>query len=470
MLSGWYQRSFNDGFRGEDRHALLEGVRGASDKPPILRRWTIQAIAVFGILGITYGTLAPFQFDFSKTLSWRLHWHELVPSDAVANVLLYVPIGLFFRLLVRRRGSVAAMEWTASLLLAAGLSYLTEVFQTVLAFRVASWFDVICNAAGAGVGILLAPTFQRLVRNQHAWLYHELRRHPFNAGSAVLGIAVLGAGLMPFDVHPSAGHVAQAFVFIKQATFSLPWNSPVNPAIALTPVELYDKFVAAGSYALLAMMLTLAAREARRDVESALRYALTRSLAIVAAIEVLQVFTISHVADPRDLLLGWAFCGIGVAFTGCWFRRLNTALPRPVLVLRGVVIVALLAVLGRALAYFLLRNGGTAPVMACWLPMASGFHRPWAALLAEYMMSTVRYGLLASALVLWSRANHQVPSALWLVGLTVMAALMGQAISLLRWNTIETAELILALAAAIAVLRADAAIFGTRRAVPAHAR
>jgi len=465
MLPDLLRTMLDDSGRGDDRRADRGQRTPPAGKPSVLRRRTIRLLALIGIVGIIYGTLMPFQVDDSRTWTWHLAWERFVPSDAVANVLVYIPIGIFVRLLLRRRGSFWLTEWAWSLMLAAGLSYLAEVCQTVLAYRVASWVDVVCNIGGAAIGVALALVFQRVVRNQHAWLYRELRMRPYTAAAAATLILVAVAGLMPFDVHPTPAHLADALHWIQSAPLTLPWTSAADPTVPLAPVQLFDKMAAAAAYALVAFMLVLSVREMGRTREQAALYALTRSLVLAATVEMLQLFTVSHVADPRDLLMAWAFCGLGTAVGSRVCARSQAGLPRPGTVLRGLVMVLALGIVGRAVVAVALPNSNPVPVATSWLPMAGSFHRPWNSLLAHYTTGLFHYAVFAGLLVLWLRASHRQLHWLWVVATTLAAALVGQLLAIGTGQPSDTAQLLLALLAAAMAIRLDRAVFGRRPAI-----
>ncbi len=171
----------DDAGRGDDRGARPRGGHG---KPAILGRRTTVVMAALGIAAILYGTLMPFKIDPGASLAWRLDVNRPAAGDTLANVAIYVPVGVCLRLLFRRRGGRAGIEWALSLAGAAGLSYLSEVLQGVLVLRVPSLTDSACNVAGAAMGIGLAPTVQRMLRNAHAWVYRALRREPCTVGAA----------------------------------------------------------------------------------------------------------------------------------------------------------------------------------------------------------------------------------------------------------------------------------------------
>jgi VanZ family protein len=78
------------------------------------------------------------------------------PSDALRNVLAYVPLGGLAFLSVpcawRRRTWTPVLVWLGCAALSAGL----ETTQMFLASRVSSKVDLACNGLGAAVGVAVA--------------------------------------------------------------------------------------------------------------------------------------------------------------------------------------------------------------------------------------------------------------------------------------------------------------------------
>ncbi len=520
---------FDDSRRGDDRAHTRDGehppppsTRGTghpehllqSGKPPILRRRTITIIVLVGMAAIAYGTVVPFEIDRSQSLDWGLSWHPPTSGDALANIVVYVPIGAFLRLLVRRRGSSRVPECLLSLLVAGGLSYLTEVIQTVLPARVPSWSDVMCDLTGATIGVALAPLLQGGLRNLHAFLYNKLRREPFAAAAAAALACVCAYALAPPDFHPAPGHVTRALERLRAspepwlwiagpgtgrlaegtsglAGFSRepggppPGCSP-DPGTGLlaegrgrlaggpelddhgsfTPVQVVDKIVAAGSYGLLAFVLFLAAREAGTSPRASAWRAFSRSVALAAAIETTQLFTISHVADLRDLASAGVCAGLGSVIGWRLVRRWPMLHQRPAVVLRRLVQVVALALLVWAVSPLALKDAPPSPVPISWLPMLDNFHRSWNGLLGDYTTGLLQYTLVAGLLVLWYRSNRRVPCKVPIIGLTLTSAILAGSVAAYRLNGFDTSQLLLAVLAGAIALRLDRAVFGKNAAPP----
>ncbi len=504
MFARFLLAGFNDAARADNRRPhRAEG--GDPTCPAVFGRATIRFFALLGIAAIVYGSLVPFEVALGRTWNWRLGWHPLVVGDAVANVLIYVPVGLFARLLYRRRGSHWLGEMTFALLAVAALSYFTEAYQTILVRRVACWADVGCNTAGGLFGALLAPLFQRILRNQHAWLYRELRTHPFNAVAFTALAALAVYALLPFDIRPTPAQAERAWRELTTTPLTAPWVSAADPTRPLAPLQVFDKLAAAAAYGILALLLLLAAREKgarEKGVRSrfwggfrgtaeaqatekipgtfaSAGYALTRSMMVVATIEALQFFTLSHAADARDLLLGWAFCGLGAGGGSVVLARTGGRLPQPRAVLRGLVLAAVLMVAARTLVAIggsgagdlliapaeRIFGGGAqpAPVFA---PMAAVFHRPWEALLADYTAAGLQYAAAALIAVLALRACRKRPMRRLIFGASLAAAVLAQTWAACTGHPIDSAHLLLALLAGWIILRADRAVFPHPLATP----
>jgi VanZ family protein len=114
---------------------------------------------------IVYGSLYPWQFQSAHYAesplwilfhSWPRAFDRFFYRDLVINIVIYVPFGAFcFLSLTGGR----AMRVIVTLLAAAVLSASIEITQLFEPTRVCSAFDLLCNTAGAGLGILLAGAF-----------------------------------------------------------------------------------------------------------------------------------------------------------------------------------------------------------------------------------------------------------------------------------------------------------------------
>lgn len=429
---------------------------GLTLKPPVLRRCTITLVAVGGILAIVYGTLVPFNFQWHRPMAWPLPLLPPRGGDALANVLVYVPMGIFLRLLLRRRGSWWLTEWAASVALAAGLSYGTELLQSFLPTRVPSLTDTVFNATGACVGVAIAPAFQRWLRQFHAWVYLAIRLQPFSAACGLVTTCIVVYALAPFDVHPTPGHVLAALGRLHVSLLAGLGRYDLPGA------EVVDKWGAASAYGVLAFLLVMAARESNHGVLSSVWTGLSRACCLAMAVEAVQLFTVSHVADWRDVELAAVLSLVGslAAFVLVWRRPMAHLDPAgmigPVVPLLCVGLVAWVAVASlRNISVAHLRSTGQ------WLPIMGSFHRSWDALLASYAAGFVNCVLASGLYVLWCRMRRRLPGLTGCVLTPVLAAgILQVAIKAAFGGSPDTGHLILAMVAGVFVHRVDRAVCG----------
>ncbi len=128
-------------------------------------RWLVLAT----VLLILYGSLYPFRFSALGEYSiWELlrslSFQRTSRSDVVANLLLYLPLGLCLMLAWPAHWRrLTLFGWSVGW--STVLSILVEVLQIHAPSRVSSLTDVLLNAAGAAVGALLATVYMALGRS-----------------------------------------------------------------------------------------------------------------------------------------------------------------------------------------------------------------------------------------------------------------------------------------------------------------
>jgi len=459
MLRRLIRATFDNRLRHDDRSCADGGDRNGVQKPPILRRRTINAIALLAIAVILYGTLLPFQIDPARTLTWKLGFHRPMSGDFVANITLYVPVGAFLCLLFRRRGSSSLSVGLLSVLVAGTLAYLTEVAQTVLVARVASWTDTFCNFLGASIGVVLAPLFQRILRNLHTWLYVALRTQPFAAAAAAATLCIWTYGLAPFDIRPTPQHMTRAIQSLYEAETILPFGTGSGGDTLMSPRQAVEKVAACTSYSLLAFLAVFAAREAGRSVIASGWHGLGRAIAMVSAIELMQLFTISHVTDPADLTGGWICAGLGAM--AAWFAlQWSPALHRrPRFVLQCVVAMMVAGVLVWKSLALLVMDVGHELTCGSWLPLMSSFHRPWNSVLGDYTTGFLQYAIVGGVLAVLWRSSHRRPPVLVVTGGVLVVAFLTMAYTTAIYRPIDTGQGVVALLAGLTVIGLDRALW-----------
>jgi VanZ family protein len=137
--------------------------------------------------------------------------------DVAVNVLAYAPFGFFVGLAARRTSVAHLAAATGAGLL---LSFTMETLQMFIPTRDASAMDLVCNAAGAAIGGLVAIAFERtpgLRASVSAW-----RRRVFVAGSSAdFGLALLTIWLLA-QLNPGIPLFAATFDPSLELTSDLP--------------------------------------------------------------------------------------------------------------------------------------------------------------------------------------------------------------------------------------------------------
>lgn len=129
--------------------------------PRRLTRGIAVALGIPFLAGLALLTLTPARveqsmpnlLDLVLSAAHRLGWESLdfTRLEIIANVLVFVPIGILAFILVPRR------FWPVAVILGPALSLAIEVAQRVaLPHRAATLTDVIANSGGALIGVFIA--------------------------------------------------------------------------------------------------------------------------------------------------------------------------------------------------------------------------------------------------------------------------------------------------------------------------
>ena len=167
----------------------------ASDRP----HHTLLPLALAVLYGaaIAYASLQPFTpwlapadgMPFWPLAPWPLRWTR---SDVLANVLAYLPFGLFIALTPRRATPTARAS--LALAVAMTLSFGLETLQMFLPSRDASLIDFLANTAGTLLGAILAAFIVRSERTRT--LLSGFRHRAFLPGLlGDVGLALLAVWL-----------------------------------------------------------------------------------------------------------------------------------------------------------------------------------------------------------------------------------------------------------------------------------
>jgi glycopeptide antibiotics resistance protein len=119
---------------------------------------SLATLAYLGFVG--WITLGPQPFSGTNSIVFRIldvvdayaptSWVTYAGLEFTGNVLMFLPIGLFFLLLVGRR------RWWLAMLFGVLLTIGIESAQLFLPGRVTDPRDIVANSAGALLGVLVA--------------------------------------------------------------------------------------------------------------------------------------------------------------------------------------------------------------------------------------------------------------------------------------------------------------------------
>ena len=131
---------------------------------------TVTVVYLGAVVWITLGPQPVAQEGvFFRVLGWLqaygwLTWVTYTGVEFTANVLMFLPIGLFFLLLLGRR------RWWLAAIVGATLSATIEFVQLFLPERVSDPRDLAANSAGAVLGVIigLIATWPAAIRRREA--------------------------------------------------------------------------------------------------------------------------------------------------------------------------------------------------------------------------------------------------------------------------------------------------------------
>ena len=155
--------------------AVLSWVRYRRGVPlgRALARSALDVLAVASVLSIMVLTLPP-SIEAGRTLDlvpFRDVGRHTARTQMLANVVMFVPLGLFVPARVRRLDHPAAI-----VLFAAALSVGIEVLQFAFDLgRQTSITDVILNTAGAGIGYALLAATRAVIKERRAFARRSRR-------------------------------------------------------------------------------------------------------------------------------------------------------------------------------------------------------------------------------------------------------------------------------------------------------
>ena len=278
------------------------------------RRWQFLLATLGYLLFVVYGSLVPLEFvplhwDEARARFARIPYLELrvaSRADWVANLLLFIPLAYLWAGALWRCGRTAwnALALSAVVLVGAALSVAIEFVQLYFPQRTVSINDIVAEAAGAVIGVLLWwSTGEPLLR----WLEAGAReRNPTGWTERVLYVYL--AVFCAYSVLPLDLTISPIEIYHK-------WNAgkvllvPFSATYTSTANAVYDM----GGDVLIWIPVAVLWRISGRlsPLEVWLRVTMAALL-----LEVLQLFVYSRVTDTTDVLMAMVGGLIGVMLGG----------------------------------------------------------------------------------------------------------------------------------------------------------
>lgn len=411
--------------RADDRQTLISGVA----KPPVLSRATLRALCVICLLVIAYGTLGPLGSSGQRWVVPVDDWHWIPGqqssdiNDLVTNLAVYIPVGIAFRLLIRRRGRSGWYDLLVAVVLSVGLSYVTELLQQFMPARSSSLMDVFVNGAAAFTGCLLAVSIQRVIRRLHTAVFVHLR-HPWAPWTVMAGLAVLTTVML----------------------MTIPWNISrpsaelgFDHALSVADLRRFVMFVAVG-------FLVAGAGIARSHGRGIVILAAGVGATLLAlGLEAAQSVLGAHVCSLLHGIIGVSGCWVGCVGAAAMLRPRQ---PRPTAGesatlpdiatgmadnishhpssnrtdrLRMLAFLGLVALTGYAAVSNLCggipeKISGSGPLVR-WVPFQAHFAAPFSVAVADALEQVTIYGLVTVLCLFLARGRGRAAALLLLTGL-----------------------------------------------------
>lgn len=413
-----------------------------SDEPLInaVHRRLVELAFVLYTIVLVYMSFVPF--DFTKAVKfdgrgvvWGLALHPFNVPDIFANIAIYVPLGVLFFAVLRRRGLGRIVATMVTLLFASLLGFLIEQGQHWVISRVSTWVDVTSNALGAALGALLIAFSEGTIRRvllKSKWAAQRNWWLTLAKGAVCL---VLLINLRPYDVVVDMFHTAAD---LRHADVSplAHWNSlqtevahdveigrrsDMNDLARVRWEYGLDRAVDIAAYAGIAALLVLGLAPTFKTRWALCIWAgfVTVSLAMIATL--IRVFLISHGLDTAHFacgVIGWPIgCAVGLVVMRALARRareegrFSLALPRfwqPAIIACVVAVVLLYELVPFDFGTGRGAESATNAARLCLLPFEAHFHsRPNDAFM-DLSGEILRYGIFGSclALMLWARSRN----------------------------------------------------------------
>ncbi len=431
--------------------------------------WVIGLIAT-----ILYASLIPFTvnwtvFDADTLFGLtRIAVRGTSALDIAVNLAVYVPLGAALVLCGSRGGGERLARIPLALTVGTAVSFVAEWGQTAIAERMASWTDVMLNAAGTLIGAAVATMLFGAVTCMITRLRRAFRDRPFSTLGLALTFGLFAYQLAPFDFVTDTAGLHRSLRYARWNVTHALYGGTDAPPFAMLVAQLSGAFW----FGALGYLLALSGRERGRSAHTALGSAIRNGIIAALLIELLQLFTASHTFDMGSVVLrffavAWGAWSGAFLFDGSnsppWNGRPQRAAPTTLLMV--LILFQVAAMLLRAFD----PDGLTASLFDVssvhWLPLAALWRNLSPQAIAEMLGSLITYAMLATMMVIALRRTGTAGCGWIACALVPLVACAAEAMrSGCGVGVADLTEPALALLVAVGVTRVDAAI----RRAPAY--
>lgn len=275
------------------------------------------SVALAFVAFATWSSWFPFVFRplplsvAAEWLWWSARPAQFSLTDALSNLLLFVPIGVFAAAVIGRSGPTRNSVWVIAL--GAALSIVLELGQLLVPWRIPSVFDITFGTAGMVVGVIVRRLAASELDALTASLITAWRRAGIVERALWAYVAAFAlAWLMPFDFTIRPNEIADKF---EHKRLLWPWMP--SPDAAST-AEWWLTAAAAVPLGWGFVVWTSGAG-GRRSVAAAIAHA----AALLVALTLLQVTVFSRTTDTTLTLAAFGGAAAG-ALTASWLTARAT--------------------------------------------------------------------------------------------------------------------------------------------------
>ncbi len=313
-----------------------------STRPPIpfLLRYSVELLTLATIAFILQTGFVPFDFSLGGQSSSVHRFFYVATTEAnlpdiIANIFLYVPLGMFVHWTIKRRPRLRIVAFPLSLVAAALLSGGIEWSQAFSPSRTSSLADLVCNISGAGIGAILSGAAQLLIPRMAGATLFELQINPHATVLKLYCFLIVVFAALPFSFSLDTSQLKTSAKSAVLIPFSGITETGNKMGDTIEPMSKYDLSVArweilrrwsrwtveAASFALLIwLMIPLLRDDYGFTRRAALGLAWWLSGLFAVSLSVLQFPIVSRGLDTTDILFRLAGVGLGLA-THSWYTR-----------------------------------------------------------------------------------------------------------------------------------------------------